>query len=76
MPEDLTSHEALLHELSFPDKSTWKLIKAGREWAVTLRGRIKIDAAPGILAAAVAGLGIANVTTLMSAPERIVRSTV
>ncbi|WP_311970893.1 LysR family transcriptional regulator [Pseudomonas baltica] len=69
-PEDLTSHEALLHELSFPDKSTWKLIKAGREWAVTLRGRIKIDAAPGILATA------ANVTTLMSAPERIVRSTV
>lgn len=69
-PEDLTSHEALSHELSFPDKSTWKLIKAGREWAVTLRGRIKIDAAPRILATA------ANVTTLMSAPERIVRSTV
>jgi DNA-binding transcriptional LysR family regulator len=66
VPEDLALHDALLHEQSVPEKSTLKLFKAGTEWVVTLRGRVKIDAAPGILAAAMAGLGIANVTTIMS----------
>ena len=69
VPEDLAAHHALLHEQSFPEKSTLKLCKDGAEWNVTLRGRVKIDAAPGILAAAKAGLGIANVTTIMSAGE-------
>lgn len=67
-PEDLAFHDALLHEQSFPEKSTLKLFKAGKESVVMLRGRVKIDAAPGVLAAATAGLGIANVTTIMSAP--------
>ncbi|WP_033046102.1 MULTISPECIES: LysR family transcriptional regulator [Pseudomonas] len=67
VPEELASHDALLHEQSFPEKSALKLFKAGTEQVVTLRGRVKIDAAPGILAAATAGLGIANVTTIMSA---------
>ncbi|HBW3372368.1 TPA: LysR family transcriptional regulator [Klebsiella pneumoniae] len=69
-PEELVFHDALLHEQSFSEKSTIKLFKAGTERVVTLRGRVRIDAAPGILAAATAGLGIANVTTLMSAQER------
>lgn len=69
VPEDLMHHEALLHEQSFPEKSTLKLFKAGTQRVVALRGRVKIDAAPGILAAAIAGLGIANVTTIMSAKE-------
>ena len=69
VPEDLAFHDALLHEQSFPEKTTLKLFKAGTERVVALRGRVKIDAAPGILAAAVAGLGIANVTTIMSAQE-------
>ncbi|MGV6395518.1 LysR substrate-binding domain-containing protein [Pseudomonas caspiana] len=69
IPEDLAFHDALLHEQSFPEKTTLKLFKAGTERVVALRGRVKIDAAPGILAAAMAGLGIANVTTIMSAQE-------
>ena len=69
VPEDLAFHDALLHEQSFPAKNTLKLRRAGTERVVTLRGRVKIDAAPGILAAAMAGLGIANVTTIMSAQE-------
>ncbi|KFE57941.1 LysR family transcriptional regulator [Pseudomonas syringae] len=69
VPEDLAFHDALLHEQSFPEKTTLKLFKAGAERVVALRGRVKIDAAPGILAAAMAGLGIANVTTIMSAQE-------
>lgn len=69
VPEDLAFHDALLHEQSFPEKTTLKLFKAGTERVVALRGRVKIDAAPGILAAAMAGLGIANVTTIMSAQE-------
>lgn len=70
VPEDLALHDAILHEQSFAEKSTAKLFKAGTEEVVTLRGRVRIDAAPGILAAATAGLGIANVTTIMSAQER------
>ncbi|WP_341964154.1 LysR substrate-binding domain-containing protein [Pseudomonas sp. RC10] len=66
-PEDLPFHDALLHEQSFPEKSTLKVCKAGIEQVVMLRGRLKVDAAPGILAAALAGLGIANVTTIMAA---------
>ncbi|MFH8135749.1 LysR family transcriptional regulator [Pantoea osteomyelitidis] len=69
-PEDLAFHDALLHEHSFSEKSTLKLFKAGTTEVVTLRGRVRIDSAPGILAAATAGLGIANVTTVMSAQER------
>lgn len=65
-PEDLPFHDALLHEQSFPEKSTLKMYKAGIEQVVMLRGKLKVDAAPGILAAALAGLGIANVTTIMA----------
>jgi DNA-binding transcriptional LysR family regulator len=69
VPEDLAFHDAILHEQGFPEKSTVKLLKAGTEQVVTLRGSLRIDAAPGILAAATAGLGIANVTTVMAAQE-------
>lgn len=69
-PEDLAFHDALLHEQSFSEKSTLKLFKAGTTEVVTLRGRVRIDSASGMLAAATAGLGIANVTTVMSGQER------
>lgn len=69
-PEDLAFHDTLLHEQSVSEKSTLKLFRAGTTEVVTLCGRVKIDSAPGILAAATAGLGIANVTTVMSAQER------
>lgn len=68
-PEDLRFHDALLHEQRFSGKNTLRLYKAGAERVVMLRGRVQVDAAPGILAAALAGLGIANVTTLMAANE-------
>lgn len=69
VPEELAFHDAILHEQGFPEKSTVKLFKAGTEQVVMLRGSLRIDAAPGILAAATAGLGIANVTTVMAAQE-------
>jgi len=69
-PEELALHDTILHEQNDLKKNTLKLFKAGKERVVTLRGRIKIDSASGILAAATAGLGIANVTTVMSAQER------
>ena len=68
-PGELPDHDTILHELSFPEKSTLKLLKEGTCEVVTLRGKLKIDAAPGVLAAALAGLGIANVTTIMSQQE-------
>lgn len=69
-PDELASHDSVLHEQGFPEQSTVKLLKDGTEQTVTLRGKVKIDAAPGVLAAAIAGLGIANVTTIMSEQER------
>lgn len=68
-PEELSDHDTILHELGFPEKSTLILHQDGMVQRVTLRGKLKIDAAPGVLAAALAGLGIANVTTLMSEQE-------
>jgi DNA-binding transcriptional LysR family regulator len=68
-PEELTDHDTILHKLGSPEKSTLVLLKAGIAQKVTLRGKLKIDAAPGVLAAAIAGLGIANVTTIMSEQE-------
>jgi len=67
--DELASHDGILHEQGFAEKSTLKLWKGGVAHAVTLRGKVKIDAAFGVLAAAVAGMGIANVTTVMSAQE-------
>ena len=67
--EELAGHDTILHELGSPEKSTLRLSKNGIGQTVTLRGKLKIDAAPGILAAAVAGLGIANVTTIMAERE-------
>lgn len=70
-PEELAFHDVILHEPGVvTDNSTLKLFKAGTGQIVTLHGRIRIDAASGVLAAAMAGLGIANVTTVMSAHER------
>lgn len=69
-PDELASHDSVLHEQGFPEQSTVKLLKDGTAQTVTLRGKVKIDAAPGVLAAAIAGLGIANVTTIMSEQER------
>lgn len=68
-PEELSDHDTILHELSSPEKSTLTLLKEGIAQTVPLRGKLRIDAAPGVLAAALAGLGIANVTTIMSGQE-------
>lgn len=65
-PEELAGHETILHAQGSVLKSTLKVFRDGATRGVTLRGKVKIDAAPGVLAAALAGLGIANVTTLMA----------
>lgn len=69
-PEELAGHDAILHERGFPETSTFALSGTGAEHVITLHGRVKVDAAPGVLAAALAGLGVANVTAVMSAQER------
>lgn len=68
-PGQLSEHDTILHELSSPEKSRVILWKDGVAHSVTLRGKCKVDAAPGVLAAALAGLGIANVTTVMAEQE-------
>ncbi|VUD64538.1 HTH-type transcriptional regulator DmlR [Thalassocella blandensis] len=65
-PDDLMKHEIINHDTG---DNTIKLHSQSRSFDITVGSKIKIDAAPGVLAAAVAGLGIANVTTLMSAQD-------
>lgn len=63
---DLAEHDAILHETTSTQRGIWTLSREGASHSVRMRGKVRIDAAPGIHAAALSGLGIANVTTLMS----------
>lgn len=63
---DLAEHDAILHERTSTQRGIWTLSRDGASHTVRMRGKVRIDAAPGIHAAALSGLGIANVTTLMS----------
>lgn len=66
---DLAQHDAILHDPAVTGKDIWHLVHEGADVALTVRGRVQIDAAPGLLAAALAGMGIATVTRLMSEDE-------
>lgn len=65
-PDELVKHEIINHDVG---DNIIKLQLQGRSFSISVGGKVKIDAAPGVLAAAIAGLGIANVTSLMSGQE-------
>jgi DNA-binding transcriptional LysR family regulator len=64
MPDDLLRHEALMHRTE-----TWRLLDHGKTILLHPRGRFKADNGEALLAAALAGLGVAVLPDLMIEPH-------
>jgi DNA-binding transcriptional LysR family regulator len=62
-PDDLLSHEALMQ-----GTETWRFVSRGKTLLLHPRGRFKADNGEALLAAAVAGLGVAALPDLMIEP--------
>jgi DNA-binding transcriptional LysR family regulator len=63
-PDDLLSHEALMQ-----GTETWRFVNRGKTLVLHPRGRFKADNGEALLAAAVAGLGVAALPDLMIEPH-------
>ena len=63
-PDDLLSHEALMQGME-----TWRFVNRGKTLVLHPRGRFKADNGEALLAAAVAGLGVAALPDLMIEPH-------
>ena len=63
-PDDLLSHEALMQGME-----TWRFVNRGKTLLLHPRGRFKADNGEALLAAAVAGLGVAALPDLMIEPH-------
>jgi DNA-binding transcriptional LysR family regulator len=63
-PDDLLSHEALMQ-----GTETWRFVNRGKIRLLHPRGRFKADNGEALLAAAVAGLGVAVLPDLMIEPH-------
>ena len=63
-PDDLLSHEALMQ-----GTETWRFVNRGKTLLLHPRGRFKADNGEALLAAAVAGLGVAALPDLMIEPH-------
>ncbi|MBX9588009.1 MAG: LysR family transcriptional regulator [Hyphomonadaceae bacterium] len=63
-PEDLLNHEALMQ-----GTESWRLLHRGRTLLVRPRGRFKADNGAALLAAALAGLGIAALPDFLIGPH-------
>jgi DNA-binding transcriptional LysR family regulator len=64
-PADLASHDCIFGVGSFASES-WSFSRNGVETSCNVRGRIHTDSGPGMLASALAGLGIARTSTVMA----------
>lgn len=67
-PEDLAKHPAVIYDQG-GGGSAWCFKGNGRETTVTLAGRFHVNAAEGVRAAVVAGIGLAVVSEWMVTPE-------
>ena len=67
-PADLASHDCIFGPRSF-GRERWSFNRSGVEISVDVRGRISTDSGPGSFASALAGLGIAIVSTVMAGAE-------
>jgi DNA-binding transcriptional LysR family regulator len=63
-PDDLLRHEALMQ-----GTETWRFVNRGKTVLLHPRGRFKADNGEALLAAAVAGLGVAALPDLMIEPH-------
>jgi len=68
IPVDLLAHQTVTYALGGGGES-WTFHRSAEESAVTLRGRLRIDAAEGVRAAVLADGGLAVASRWMFAPE-------
>lgn len=68
MPSDLASHDCIFGPGKF-GRDRWSFFRDGTETSVDVRGRIHTNSGPGVLASAIAGLGIAMASTVMCGAE-------
>lgn len=67
-PADLAAHDCIFGPGGF-GRESWTFLRDGTLSTVDVRGRIHTDSGPGVLASAVAGLGIAIASNVMCAEE-------
>ena len=67
-PADLAAHDCIFGPGKF-GRESWTFLREGTRDLVDVRGRIHTDSGPGVLASAVAGLGIAIASNVMCAAE-------
>lgn len=67
-PADLAAHDCISGPGNF-GRDNWSFTRNGTETSVNVRGRIQTNSGPGVFASAMAGLGIAMVSTVMAGPE-------
>jgi DNA-binding transcriptional LysR family regulator len=67
-PADLANHDCIFGPGNF-GRATWSFSRNGTEISVDVRGRIVTDSGPGLLASAVAGLGIVRASMTLAGDE-------
>jgi DNA-binding transcriptional LysR family regulator len=67
-PGDLTAHEAVIYDRA-GGGAEWTFRRDGSEFAVALKGRLRVNAAEGLRAAVLANAGLAITSEWMFAPE-------
>ncbi len=67
-PADLAEHECILGHGGF-GRGTWRFRRNNTVTSVNVQGRLRINAAPGLVAAIVAGFGIGMVSNIMADAE-------
>ena len=67
-PADLASHDCIFGPGNF-GRASWSFRRGDSEISVDLNGRICTNSGPGMLASALAGLGIAVMSTVMAGDE-------
>jgi DNA-binding transcriptional LysR family regulator len=67
-PADLASHDCIFGPGNF-GRDSWSFSRNGTEMSVDVRGRVHTDSGPGAFASAMAGMGIAMMSTVMAGPE-------
>jgi DNA-binding transcriptional LysR family regulator len=67
-PADLAAHDCIFGPGNF-GRASWSFRRGDSEISVDVHGRINTDSGPGVFASAVAGLGIAMMSTVMAGDE-------
>jgi len=67
-PGDLAGHDCIIQQGAF-GRESWRFVRNKTVTSVSVPARLWTNSAPGVLAAAVAGLGIALATPLMAGDE-------